>query len=192
MKKKSMTLVLALVALFTVSIFAPSPATAGQQNLLGGYDVNVGHGLTFSGKKTDAPAPLALRGYDTVSYFTVGKPQLGTIRHAVAHNGAIYWFTSENNKKLFEADPGAYLPQYGGFCAFGVTQTTKFDGDPLLWNIHNGKLYLNVTPDLQAKWLGKGLLGNNLDENITTADQIWPKIRSSKPEPLFEAWMARQ
>ncbi|MEP3246165.1 MAG: YHS domain-containing (seleno)protein [Sneathiella sp.] len=167
-------------------------SAAGQQGQVGVYDVNVGHGFTFTGKPTDPPAPLALRGYDTVSYFTGGKPQIGTAQHATLHNGAIYWFASEKHQKMFVASPEKYLPQYGGFCAFGVTQQTKFDGDPLLWNIDDGKLYLNVTPDLQAKWLGKGLLGNSLDENVTAANSIWPGIQKATPQSLFAAWMKRQ
>ena len=168
------------------------PAAAGAQGQIGIYDVNVGHGLTFTGKKTDAPAPLALRGYDTVSYFTDGKPQLGSVRQAAMHKGAIYWFVSDEHKKLFEADPKRYAPQYGGFCAFGTTQQTKFDGDPLLWNIYKGKLYLNVTPELQQKWLGKSLRGNSLEQNVADADRIWPSIENGKPQQLFEAWLARQ
>ena len=99
------------------------------------------------------------------------------------------------HKKMFVANPDRYVPQYGGFCAFGVTQVTKFDGDPLLWNIHNGKLYVNATPALQQKWLGKGLVnvvGNNLDKNIAEANKIWPTISKAKPEALFTAWAARQ
>lgn len=185
-----------LAGLALLAFLFAGPASAGQQNQIGVYDINVSHGLTFTGKPTDAPAPLALRGYDTVSYFTDGKPQLGTVQHAVSHNGAIYWFASDEHKKMFEAEPDRYLPQYGGFCAYGVTQKTKFDGDPLLWNIHQGKLYLNVTPDLQAKWLGKGLIngviGNSLEENVTEANQNWPGIRGAKPQTLFEAWLAKK
>lgn len=186
----------ALAGLALSGLLFATPTSAGQQDQIGVYDVNVSHGLTFTGKSTDAPAPLALRGYDTVSYFTDGNPQLGTVLHAVSHNGAIYWFTSDEHKKMFEADPDRFLPQYGGFCAYGVTQKTKFDGDPLLWNILHGKLYLNVTPDLQAKWLGKGLIngviGKSLDENVTEANQIWPGIRDAKPQTLFEVWLTKQ
>ncbi len=180
-------------AAFVCALFlAPTRVSAGEQKQIGVYDINVGHGLTFTGQPNDAPAPLALRGYDTVSYFTHGKPQPGSLQHAVAHKGAIYWFASADHKKMFQAEPSRYLPQYGGFCAFGVTQQTKFDGDPLLWNIHEGKLYLNVTPDLQAKWLGKGLTGNSLEKNVSEAGRIWPDIRQSKPQSLFMAWLAKQ
>ncbi len=180
------------IALAGILFAAPTPISAGEQDQIGVYDVNVGHGLTFTGQPNDAPAPLALRGYDTVSYFTEGKPQIGSLRHAVVHDGAIYWFESAEHKKMFLAEPSRFLPQYGGFCAFGVTQQTKFDGDPLLWNIHEGKLYLNVTPDLRAKWLGKGLTGSSLEKNVAEAGRIWPAIRKSKPQSLFMAWLARQ
>ncbi|RMH16006.1 MAG: YHS domain-containing protein [Gammaproteobacteria bacterium] len=182
-----------LICLVTLGVF--SVASASEPDQIDSYDVNVSHGLTFSSNKSDPPAPLALRGYDTVSYFTDGKPQLGTSQHAVLHNGAIYWFSSEKHKQKFESDPDHYLPQYGGFCAYGVTQATKFDGDPLLWNIHKGKLYLNVTPALRKKWLGEGLVnlvGNSLDQNIAKADRIWKRISNAKPEALFKAWAAKQ
>lgn len=170
-------------------------AQAGEPAQVGVYDVNVSHGLTFTGNKTDAPAPLALRGYDAVAYFADGKPRQGSSEYAASFGGAIYWFATAEHMRMFSANPSQYLPQYGGFCAFGVTQGTKFDGDPLLWNIHKGKLYLNVTPALQQKWLGRGLssaIGNNLEQNIAQADSLWPKIVSVKPQSLFEAWAAKQ
>lgn len=184
-----------VVGLVLLGTFFAAPAPASEPDQIGVYDVNVSHGLTFTGNKSDVPAPLALRGYDTVNYFTDGKPRLGTSQYASLYNGAIYWFVSEGHKKMFEANPDRYLPQYGGFCAFGVTQATKFDGDPLLWNTHRGKLYVNVTPALQQKWLGKGLanaLGNSLDQNIAQADKIWLTISKAKPETLFKAWAAKQ
>ena len=184
-----------LAGLAVIGVVFTASASAGEPELIGTYDVNVSHGLTFTGNKSDMPAPLALRGYDTVNYFTEGKPKVGNSTHAALHRGAIYWFASEEHKKMFVANPDRYVPQYGGFCAFGVTQVTKFDGDPLLWNIHNGKLYVNATPALQQKWLGKGLVnvvGNNLDKNIAEANKIWPTISKAKPEALFTAWAARQ
>ncbi len=87
---------------------------------------------------------------------------------------------------MFESDPYQYVPQYGGFCAFGVIQQTKFDGDPEVWNIHRGKRYLNVTSDLQKKWL------SGMDGQVATADRIWPQIAKERPQSLFDAWLLRQ
>src|SRR5262245_10934456 len=78
---------------------------------------------------------LALRGYDPVSYFTDNKPVMGDFTITAEHDGATYRFSSEAHKAMFEKDPAKYLPQYGGFCAFGTAQGYKVDGDPNVWKI---------------------------------------------------------
>jgi YHS domain-containing protein len=71
---------------------------------------------------------LALRGYDPVAYFTDGKPIPGDYKITARYNDATYRFASQEHKALFEANPAKYLPQYGGFCAFGAAQDVKVDG----------------------------------------------------------------
>jgi YHS domain-containing protein len=95
---------------------------------------NVSVGLTAVG------APLAIHGYDTVAYFTEGKPMLGSAKHTAKHDGAAYRFASEFNKEMFEKKPTAYLPQFGGYCAFGVTVENKFDGDPRVFAVVDGNI----------------------------------------------------
>jgi len=159
---------------------------AGGQLDIGTSAINVGQGLTFSVNPKDPPAPLAMHGYDPVAYFAAGKPTPGSSAHAVYQDGAIYWFSSAENQKLFQADPNKYVPQYGGYCAFGVAQGTKFDGDPALWTIHGGKLYLNVNPKIQ------GYFTKDIAGNIAQADKNWPQVRAAKPGALFAAWLAKQ
>ncbi|WP_025565019.1 YHS domain-containing (seleno)protein [Psychromonas sp. SP041] len=96
---------------------------------------------------------LAIKGYDTVSYFTEGTPTKGSDKYTAAYNGAIYHFASADNRDLFKEDPAKYAPQYGGFCAFGVALNQKFDTDPTAWHIKGDKLYLNLNKDVQKKWL---------------------------------------
>ncbi len=96
---------------------------------------------------------LAIKGYDTVSYFTEGTPTKGSDKYTAAYNGAIYHFSSADNRDLFKEDPAKYAPQYGGFCAFGVALNQKFDTDPTAWHIKGDKLYLNLNKDVQKKWL---------------------------------------
>ena len=72
---------------------------------------------------------------------------------------------------MFEANPGRYAPQYGGYCAFGVSVGAKFDGDPTLFRVVDGKLYFNLNPEIQTKWL-KDIYGN-----IANANGNWAKIR---------------
>ena len=95
---------------------------------------------------------LAIKGYDTVSYFTKGAPTKGSDEFTAAYNGVIYQFSSADNRDLFKSEPSKYAPQYGGFCAFGVTMNRKFDTDPTAWHIRGDKLYLNLNKDVQKKW----------------------------------------
>lgn len=173
----------AIVAIGLCLTLVPvSAMAAGVKN----SEINVGQGLTFSSTKGEAPAPLAIHGYDAVSYFTNGEARLGSSARAANYKGAIYWFASNRHLRMFKKTPSKFAPQYGGFCAFGVTQQTKFDGDPKLWTVHAGKLYLNVTPQIQA------MFKKNVAGNIASADRLWPKIKGKAAGPLFRTWAAKQ
>lgn len=114
---------------------------------------------------------LAIKGYDTVSYFTKGVPTKGSNEFTAAYNGAIYQFSSANNRDLFKADPTKYAPQYGGFCAMGVALNQKFDTDPTAWHIQGDKLYLNLNKDVQKKWV------TDIPGYIDTAQVNWKDIK---------------
>jgi hypothetical protein len=121
---------------------------------------------------------LALRGYDPVAYFTEGKPALGDFTITAQYEGATYRFVSNDHKALFEKDPAKYLPQYGGFCAFGTAQGFKVDGDPNVWKIVDGKLYLNLAPPVAVRW------SQDVSGNIKSADDKWPGIKDRAPSDL--------
>lgn len=114
---------------------------------------------------------LALRGYDPVTYFSEGKPLPGDFNITAEHEGAVYRFVSEENKAAFAKEPARYAPQYGGYCAFGAAMGKKFDGDPNVWAIDGGKLYLNLAPKIAELW--------NADRpgKIKTADAQWSAIK---------------
>ncbi len=156
---------IALPLLAIVFSLAPAARAAGR--------INVSSGLTLTGS-----APLAIHGYDPVAFFTEGKAIVGQAAHSVAHDGAAFYFASEKNQKAFEANPSHYLPQYGGFCAFGVALGAKFDSDPRLFAVVEDKLYFNLNPDIQAKWKA------DLDGNIKKAEGNWPKIQDKAPGEL--------
>lgn len=121
---------------------------------------------------------LAMQGYDPVAYFAEGAPRKGNPHFKVTHDGATYHFASADNMKLFKADPGAYLPQYGGFCAMGAAMGHKFDGDPNVWKIVDNKLYLNFNPDVGRRW------STDIPTNIVRANDNWPTIKKQTPEEL--------
>ena len=102
----------------------------------------------FSGR-TDT----AINGYDTVAYFTVGKPVKGLDGFATDWMGAKWKFASQANLDLFKASPEKYAPQYGGYCAYGVTQGALVKVEPEQFTVRDGKLYLNYDADVQSKWL---------------------------------------
>jgi YHS domain-containing protein len=94
----------------------------------------------------------AINGYDTVAYFTQSKPVKGTDALATEWQGAKWKFSTQANLDLFKASPEKYAPQYGGYCAYGVTQGALVKVDPDQFSVIDGKLYLNFDADVQAKW----------------------------------------
>ena len=117
---------------------------------------------------------LAIKGYDPVAYFTEAQPVQGSSQFSAQHLGATYFFSSAHHQSMFESDPNKYAPQYGGYCAFGVSKEYKFDIDPEAWAIVDDKLYLNLNEKVQNRWVG------NKDELIVEANSIWTQI-ADKP-----------
>lgn len=93
----------------------------------------------------------AVGGYDSVSYF-IGKPTPGSDQFTTNHKGATFKFASAANLATFKANPERFAPQYGGHCAWAAASNYRFAGDPQVWKIVNGKLYLNYNKDVQGKW----------------------------------------
>ena len=91
------------------------------------------------GGRTDT----AINGYDTVAYFTVGKPVKGQDALATEWMGAKWKFSTQAHLDLFRANPEKYAPQYGGYCAYGVVQDNLVKVEPDQFTIRDGKLYLN-------------------------------------------------
>lgn len=99
-----------------------------------------------------APDGKAIRGYDPVAYFIEGKPVKGDSSLSYAFAGATWYFASEANQKAFIAQPDQYMPQYGGYCAFGTSRGYKAPTEPDAWTIDNGKLYLNYNNNVRTTW----------------------------------------
>lgn len=160
--------ILAFVALAGLAAVA-TPALAGPE-------VNTATGAVLVGGK---PAPgLAVHGYDVVAYFKEGKPVQGDAKFALTHKEATYRFSSQENLDTFKANPAKYEPAYGGFCAYGVSVGAKFDGDPRYWKIVDGKLYLNLSAEIQESW------NKDVKGHITKAEANWPKIASKLPSEI--------
>ncbi len=113
----------------------------------------------------------ALNGYDTVAYFKEGRPVRGDGQFETQFKGAKWLFASQDNLDAFLADPDAYRPRYGNYCAYALAVGNGLvKGDPEAWHIHDGKLYVNYDQRTQRRWLKKKA------EYIETADGLWPGI----------------
>ncbi len=113
---------------------------------------------------------LAVGGYDAVAYFKAGRPVQGNGQFETKYKGATWRFASKENLDAFVANPVAFAPQYGGYCAWAVSQGYTASGDPNVWKIVNGKLYLNYDQSVQAKW------EKDIPGFIAKADKNWPGV----------------
>lgn len=121
---------------------------------------------------------LAIKGYDPVAYFTDQQAKLGISAYSATYKGATYHFASKENKERFEANPTEYVPQYGGYCAFGVAMNKKFDTDPEAWKVVDNKLYLNLDKSVQKRWL------EDTAGYIASADSNWTNIKLIEADKL--------
>ncbi len=95
---------------------------------------------------------VAIYGYDTVAYFTEGKPVQGKDEFEQVWEDARWKFSSATNRELFKANPERYAPQFGGYCAGGLAVGEYANGDPNLFTIVDGKLYLIKNKGYQTVW----------------------------------------
>jgi YHS domain-containing protein len=116
----------------------------------------------------------AINGYDPVAYFVSGKPIKGSKEFLVDYMGAPWYFSSKPNADAFKANPAKYAPQYGGYCAYGLTGNHKAPTEPDAWTIIDGKLYLNYNKEVQGIWNKKQ------KEYISTADKNWPALKNKE------------
>lgn len=113
---------------------------------------------------------LAIKGYDTVAYFTRNQPVEGSRDFEVEWQGATWRFASAEHRELFVSAPEEYAPQYGGYCAYAISKNSTAGIDPSQFSIVDGKLYLNFSKSVQSTWL------QDQATLILRADQNWPSI----------------
>jgi hypothetical protein len=110
-------------------------------------------------------APLAIKGYDPVAFFTLGKPMRGLPEFEYEWDEHRYRFARAEHLELFKADPVHYAPQFAGFCAVALTEGEVVEGNPEYWLVSGDKLYLFGKP------IGPALFQQDLAGNLAKADQ---------------------
>ena len=111
---------------------------------------------------------VALGGYDTVAFFDVGEAVAGQARYSVVWKGVIWRFASQSNQIRFEMDPRAYAPMFGGYCASAMARGVLKAGDPQLWVIVDGRLFLLNNEGALTRWRAQAA------QLIAEADAHWP------------------
>ena len=121
----------------------------------------------LNGNWNKSDQDVAIGGYDTVAYFTKGRPVKGEAAISYAWRDAKWHFASQDHRDMFAADPDQYVPEFGGFCSAAMTYGAIAKANPELWAIVDGKLYLNYDEYAYK------VFHENLAENIAKADQKW-------------------
>ncbi|MGC1503056.1 MAG: YHS domain-containing (seleno)protein [Sulfitobacter sp.] len=136
-------------------------------------------GQAFAGDQYVDGTGYAASGHDVVAYFSLAQNPVGQSQPAAIpgkaditaeHNGATFAFSTEANRDAFLAEPTKYAPQYDGHCAYGVSKGGKVPGNPNLWRIVDGKLYLNITKNVVGFW------EEDIPGNINLAESNWASI----------------
>jgi hypothetical protein len=117
-----------------------------------------------------APDGRALGGYDAVSYFFEGVPRVGAADQALRWRGAIWQFATLANRLTFEANPRAFAPRFGGYCAWSMSQGHLELASPLAFALHGGRLFMARDPGALARWR------TDIPGHIAAAEAHWPGI----------------
>jgi len=115
---------------------------------------------------------VAIEGYDPVAYHLLGRPTPGLSTISYQWMGATWLFANTSHRDRFAENPDLYAPQFGGYCSWAVSRGSTAAIDPQAWLIENSRLYLNLNPRINRRFL------SNLDENILRAETNWPSIRN--------------
>ena len=169
---KRKTPALALLTCTGLLLFAGYATNGSKQlnNVANASVVEVAQANTASARFFKDNQGLAIRGTDTVAYFKQGAPVAGNAEFSHDWAGATWLFATAENRDLFAANPEQYAPQYGGFCAWAVSQGYTAPIDPQAWKIVDGKLYLNYNQGIQRRW------EKDVPGNIKKANANWPGL----------------
>lgn len=114
---------------------------------------------------------VAVSGYDVISY-REGAPMLGLPEHASSYGGATYHFASKANRSTFEVNPEKYVPAYGGFCAYAVSDGRLRPIDPLIFQIEDDRLLL------QHSQQAYDLFNRDTPASVRQAGRNWPELEA--------------
>ena len=118
---------------------------------------------------------VVIEGYDPVAYFIQGKPVKGSNQFQSKYNGLVYNFSTEENKKQFETDPKKYEVQFGGFCAYAVSQGHVSPIDPDFCYVQKDEKGIDRLI-CQHNQKANDLWNKNASGLLIDADKYWPSV----------------
>ncbi len=116
---------------------------------------------------------LAINGFDPVAYFTDGTALSGRGDFELRHAGAVWRFRNEGNRAAFAADPDIYSPRFGGYDPVSIARGASVPGDPRIWLVTGGRLYLFNSPESKAEFM------RDTGPLIAAADKQWPIVQGT-------------
>jgi len=117
---------------------------------------------------------VIIKGYDPVAYFTESKPVKGKTEFQSSYKGAVYQFSSAENKKSFDANPEKYKVWFGGYCAWAVSNGYTASIDVEAWDIVDGHLVVQYSKGVLRQWK------ENPKGNFSNAKKYWPFVSANK------------
>jgi YHS domain-containing protein len=139
-------------------------------------------GVAQAGEQYVDETGFAVSGHDVVAYFELEQAPVGEKQPKAVpgrkdvtaeYNGVTWAFATEENREKFLANPEKYVPAYDGHCAYGVAQGGKVPGNPHLWRVIDGELYLNITKEVVGFW------EEDIPGNLEKAQSNWPGIEDN-------------
>ncbi len=113
----------------------------------------------------------AVGGYDVVAIYKESKLIKGDSLDSYDWKNAKWMFATRSNLDSFMASPEKYAPQYGGYCAYGLSRGYKAPTEADTWTIIEGKIYFNYNKKVKETWM------KNTPAYIREADKNWEIIK---------------
>jgi hypothetical protein len=135
-KKQYLALAFAISATGMASCLTAMPVKAGQKPLVW----------------SDALSGLAIGGFDPIAYFLHKRPARPQGDIEAAWGGTYWRFISRSNRAAFLEHPHIYAPRFGGFDPYGLARHRTIKGNPVIFAIFKGRLYLFHSLTNRDKW----------------------------------------
>ena len=112
----------------------------------------------------------AIKGYDVTAYFRQAQARKGNKAHKIIWKDATWHFSNADAAELFEANPDAYAPQFGGYCTRAMSIGKVVRADPRIWRMRSDRLYMF------ASRKGQNLFDEDPDTMIAAAQAFWETL----------------